>query len=251
MNILKTHAVVTPQLDTFLVYWTNSAISLKGVIKVRITNQIKDLVIAAELAALQYLLEDKGVLGNQLAGSVTTKLIVSRGAIRKLQLRQSDKVHLAPYANFLTTRFAGSQMSVDQDTRWFDSLTPDSTDHLLVSGPRREKVKMTGIGEISITHHVLERFADRTLPNISEDKRYATAWKKLSELVSDPAICEVARNSLWAGLNNSAGGRQEGRYFLNERKKLIFVVTDNPTEGKKLVTTYPATRQFYPLPLAA
>jgi hypothetical protein len=42
-------------------------------------------------------------------------------------------------------------------------------------------------------------------------------------------------------------GRQEGRYFLNAKRDLVLVVTDNPREGKRLVTTYPATSQFQTL----
>ncbi|WP_435626928.1 hypothetical protein [Candidatus Ferrigenium straubiae] len=50
---------------------------------------------------------------------------------------------------------------------------------------------------------------------------------------------------------NSNHGKQEARYFLNLKHKLILVVTDNQSGGKRVVTTYPATRHFHPMPKAA
>ena len=248
MNLLKTHVITTAEADTFLVYWTNSLMTPKGVLQVRVTAQIEDRHIAAELAAMQHLLEEKCVIGKNLVGNASTKLIVSRGAIRKLHHRQSDKVHLAPYANFLTTRFAGCQVSVDTGKDWFEGCSPESTAKLLVTGARRETVSITGVGEVSITQHVLDRFSSRFLPETSPDKTAQTAWKKLLELASDPSVCEVARDSLWAGVSHPV---INGRFFLNAKRKLFLVVTYNPREGKRLVTTYQATRHFHDMPKAA
>lgn len=248
MNLLKTHTIATAQADTFLVYWTNSLMTPKGVLKVRVTAQIEDRHIAAELAAMQHLLEEKCVIGRNLVGNAGTKLIVSRGAIRKLHHRQSDKAHLAPYANFMTTRFAGCQVSVDADKDWFTGFSPEATDSLLVSGARRETVNVSGLGEVSVTQHVLDRFVTRFLPEINPDKTAQTAWKKLVELASDPSVREVARSGLWAEIAHAG---KQARYFLNAKRKLILVVTDNPREGKRLVTTYPANRHFHDMPKAA
>ena len=59
MIILKTYTMPTPQAGVFLVYWTNSPVRPGGALKVHITNTIEDASIAAELAAMQYLLEEK------------------------------------------------------------------------------------------------------------------------------------------------------------------------------------------------
>lgn len=248
MNLLKTYTFATELPDTFLVYWTNSIIRPKGVLRVRVLPQIEDRQIVAELAAMRHLLEDKGVVGNTVVGNAGTRLIVSAGAIRKLQAMKSGKSHLAPYANFLATRFAGCPISVDKDTHWFDGFQPEPVDKLQVTAPHREIVKIAGLGEVSVTQHMLERVADRLL---AEAERSAqAAWKKLVELTSDSAVHEVSRRSLWAGAMNSGHGKQEARYFLNPKHKLILVVTDNQSEGKRLVTTYPA-RHFHAMPKAA
>jgi len=249
MNLLKTYTSTTELPDTFLIYWTNSVIQPKGILRVRIQPEIRDGIILAELAAMRHLLEDKGVAGKNIIGNAFTKLVVSSGAIRKLQAMRSDKHHLAPYANFLTTRFAGSWISVSKETLWFDGFQPECIEELQVTKPCREAVRISGLGEVSVTHHALERIADRLLAE--SDRSAQAAWKKLVSLASDPLVHEVSRQGFWAGIRNGQQGKQEGRYFLNPKSNLILVVTDNHGEGKRLVTIYPATRHFQTMPKAA
>ena len=251
MNILKTYVSTTPRSDTFLVYWTNTAMAPKGILRIRVTATIEDRGIVAELVAIQHLLEKKHVIGTNLSGNDGIKLIVSSGAIRKLHLRKSDKVHLVPYANFLTTRFAGCQLSVEKNIGWFDGFSPELIEDHLVSGARRETIQITGIGDVSVTQHVLDRFADRFLAETPSGKTAQTAWKKLVELAAEPSVCEVTRHSLWSGVNHMHQGRQEGRYFMNAKCRLVLVVTDNPREGKRLVTTYPTNHHFHIMQQAA
>ncbi|HQS58748.1 MAG: hypothetical protein B7Y56_10795 [Gallionellales bacterium 35-53-114] len=251
MNIIKTFTLRTDQPDTFRVYWTNSPVRAGGLIKVRIQSKIEDMAIAAELAAMQYLLEDKRVIGTNTVGNSPTRLYVSQGAIRKLQLNKSDKAHLAPYANFLTTRFAGCQMCVEKDSRWFDGFMPETVDELTVNQPKRETICLTGLGDVSVTQHVLQRISDRLLTESKQANSCSAAWKKLNEVASDPLIQEVSRQGIWNTVKYARQNKHEGRYFLNSRRNLILVVTDNPGEGKRLVTAYPANKQFAQMPLAA
>lgn len=251
MNFLKIYTVPTSHPETFLVHWTNSTTRFKGTLKVRVTAQINDRNIAAELSAFRHLLEDKEVLGNNLVGNAGSHLICSLGAIRKLRNGESDKSHLAPYANFLKTRFAGCPLSVDKRTDWFQHIEPETTDDLLVTGPRRETIVISGLGEVAVTEHVLERFAARYLQEQTSKQTAHQAWKKLCDTASHKSVREVTRNSLWASSNHNNNGKQEGRYFLNPNKNLVLVVTDNPREGKRLVTTYPASRHFQAMPKAA
>ncbi|MFA5923645.1 MAG: DUF4258 domain-containing protein [Methylococcaceae bacterium] len=245
MNLLKIYTLATHEPDTFLVYWTNSTLRPKGLLRVRITAQVDDRNIVAELAAMQHLLEDKGVIGNSVIGNPNVKLVVSLGAIRKLHRMQSDKAHLAPYANFLTTRFADCPITADKDTRWFNGYPLESAENLLVSAPRAETLLVAGFGAVGITNHVLERIAERFL---SEAERSAqAAWKMLRDVVADTSVREVARNSAIT----TAKYAQEGRYFLNARRNLVLVVTNKPGEGKKLVTAYPPDNKFHELARAA
>lgn len=251
MNFLKTYTVATSRPDIFLVHWTNSTTRFKGTLTVRVTAQIEDRHIAAELSAMRHLLEDKAVLGNNMVGNAGSHLLCSLGAIRKLRNGESDKSHLAPYANFLKTRFAGCPLMVEKHTDWFQDMEPESTEDLLVTGPHRETIVVNGLGEVVVTEHVLERFADRYLQEQASVQTAQNAWKKLCETAAHRSVREVTRNSLWTSSNHNKNGKQEGRYFLNPNKNLVLVVTDNPREGKRLVTTYPATRHFHVMPKAA
>ena len=244
MQSLKTHTVATELADTFLVYWSNGAKQPKGIIKVRITADIEDKPIAAELAVMRHLLEVQSVLGEKLVGHANTRLVVSLGAIRKLHRMQSDKTHLAPYANFLTTRFAACSLSVDKDTRWYADSVSLSVQDLLVTGPQRETLTVTGLGTVAVTQHVLARFALRYMTETTPDKVAQHAWKKLVAVASDKSLREVARTGMWRAAQSLRDGKQTSRYFLSPLKGLVLVVTDNPREGKRLVTTYPANHQF-------
>jgi hypothetical protein len=245
MHILRTHTLPTCLTDTYLVYWSNSTTRPHGILQVRVANPMADSNIVAELAALQHLLEVKKVIGSHPAGNKHTHLIVSAGAIRKLQRRQSGKKHLAPYANFLTTRFAGCRLSVAKDSRWCESLRPDSVDELLVNGPHREMIKVPGIGDVAVTQHVLEQFTHRFLTEADPDKLAQVAWKMLVETAADSSVREVSKQRLWPKVPMEHSWKKEGRYFLNAKRNMILVVTDNPLEGKRLVTTYPANRTFH------
>lgn len=254
MNSLKIHTIPansTGLADTFLVYWTNNELRVRGVLKVQVTAEICDKPIAAELAALQHLLEVKGVLGDQLVGNAHTRLIVSSGAIRKLRRGQSDKAQLAPYASFLTTRFAGCPLVVDKNRDWFRGFEPSVTEVLRVDGPLRETLTVTGLGEVAVTRHVLSRLAGRFLPDTRPDHAAQQAWKTLKAAAADRCVREVRRSNAGVGRYRSGPDRPEGRYFLNPNQGLVLVVTDRPHEGKRLVTAYPANHQFRELPGAA
>lgn len=251
MHILKVHTSPTDQPDTFDVHWTNTLRQPRGVIRVKVAAGIGDRFIAAELSALKHLLEHKEVLGNSVVGSQTTQLVVSCGAIRKLQRGQSNKAHLAPYSNFLTTRFADCRFSVDKDTGWFESIQPATVEHLHVTGPQRETLTLTGIGTVAVTQHVLERFLARFLPDAEHANVMREAWNKLCQLAGDPSVREVFREGLWVGVNTIKRGKQEGRYFLNKQHRLILVVAADGHGQQQLVTVYRSTRQFSEQPKAA
>lgn len=244
MNVLRTSTIATSHPDTFNVYWTNSDLRPGGLLEVRIRPDIPDRQIAAELSAIQHLLEDRHVLGNTVSNGKGLKLVVSQGAIRKLSRKRSDKSHLAPYANFLTTRFAGCEMEVSRKQDWHAGLPSSSAESLVVYGPRPETLTIMGLGEVAVSRHVLERLAQRLAPDAKPDQRINKVWSKLVRIASDPAVTEVIRRNRYAPLRHARPGHREGRYFLNATHNLIFVVTDQPDKGKTLVTTYPATKEF-------
>ena len=248
MNKLKVFTQPTDSPDTYLVYWTNNLICPKGVIKAIVPGQMEDKMIAAELRAIQYLLEERWVLGEHAIGNANMLLIVSLGAIKKLKHKRSDKAHLARYAEFLCTRFAGCKLEIDKDDRLFKEGNLEQTE-LIVTAPVPENVELRGIGRVSVTRHVLERLAKRLPADRAADP--AKAWKMLQRMASDPSVKEVGRNSdVFTRLSFLKRGQNEGRYFLNPKMNMILVVADN-ARGKNLVTTYSANSRFFNMTAAA
>ncbi len=251
MHKLRLYMLPMNDDGTFDVRWTNTEMRPRGVVRVKISTPIGDRPIVAELAALKYLLEEKAALGHNRAGSNDVELVVSHGAIRRLHRCQSDKEHLAPYANFLTTRFLSCRVRVDKDTRWFEGIPPETIELLPIAGPQRETLNFTGLGKVAISRHVIGRFSDRFLTHLPLSEAPQTAWRKLLKLCSDKTVREVSRKSLWAGVNAANQGWQEGRYFLNPNHDLVFVVANDPRGARQLVTVYRANHQFHELRKAA
>lgn len=250
MNYLKTYTVATEQPDAFHVYWTNSDRRPGGLLKVQIRPDMEDRLIAAELSAIQFLLEDKMVVGNMVVCGQGIKLAVSQGAIRKLHGKRSNKSHLAPYASFLITRFSGCRIEVCKDEAWFAELSIASAELLQIDGPRRESMTIAGLGKVDVSNHVLKRFAERELTNVDPSRQMNEAWKKLQRIVSDRAVLEVSRRNQTAPMRFAKPGFTEGRYFMNREHDIVLVVTDRPGD-RKLVTLYRATRDFVALPQIA
>ncbi len=249
MQKLKVWTRPTDRPDTFQVFWTNNPLRPGGVIDMTVLDSIDDKIVIAELRAIQYLLEERCALGDHVIGNAHTRLTVSLGAIRKLKQGRSDKAHLTRYAEFLCTRFAGCQLEVDKDDRVFKDA-PSEHAELTVSAPVLETIHVHGFGEVAVTRHVLERLAERLLPECARDPAYYV-WKRLQRMAADRSVHEVSRQSgAFTRLSYQKHGQDEGRYFLNPSTNMILVVTNNK-RGRNLVTAYQADQRFFQLPAAA
>jgi len=197
-----------------------------------VQQNMQDAKIIAELYALQYLLEVKEVVGNNSAGHENTKLVVSLGAIRKLSRKDSDKENIAPYAKFLTTRFKGCPIEVGKDEKWLSSeYVP--LDELDASKPIDEKIIVNGVGEVLLTSHVVERYAER-----NSIVKLGDAWRKLTKIAASDKVREIEKNNPDTKLKYAIKGREEGRYFLHPIRDVVFVVAKNNNGELALVTVY-------------
>ncbi|MHB1301215.1 MAG: hypothetical protein ACYCY8_10170, partial [Burkholderiales bacterium] len=221
MQKLKVFSRPTDRPDTFQVFWTNNPQRPGGVIDITVLDQVDDKIVIAELRAIQYLLEERQVLGDHVIGNANTRLTVSQGAIRKLKQGRSDKAHLARYAEFLCTRFAGCRIEVDKDDRVFRSQ-PSEQVALIISAPVLETIKVHGFEEVAVTRHVLERLAARLPEDRARDS--ANVWKLLQRIASDRSVREVFRHcGIFTRLSYQRNGRSEGRYFFNPKMNMILV----------------------------
>lgn len=230
MNFLKVLTKQQPD-GSFYVFWTNSMRALRGAVRVEVPSGMKDRAIVAELYALQYLLEIVEAVGENMAGNETTKLIVSTGAIKKLVLKTSDKVDLVPYATFLKTRFKGCPIKANKREDWISPVEPSIT--LNAEKPMPETMTVHGFGEIEITAHVVEQFAERFGKASLGD-----AWRALMKAASDARVVEIEKDNPTTRLKYALKGREEGRYFYNPANKVMVVVAARG--GKEsIVTAYP------------
>lgn len=232
MNYLR---VVTKQEspEHFIVHWTNNPTSPRAPLRVFVPTDREDRAIIAELYALQYLLEVKEVLGNDQAGNKYIKLIVSFGAIRKLYKKESAKCALTGYAKFLTTRFKGCEIEVDKDERSFGSEDPSQT--LDASIPMPEQIRVYGLGDVAVSSHVVERYAERMEV---DPERLGQAWRALRKIASDGRVREIRKNRPATHAKYSKLGREEGRYFYHPSRELMMVVANNMGRKPELVTVY-------------
>ena len=248
MQKLKVFSRPTDCPDTFQVFWTNNPQRPGGVINITVLDQLEDKIVIAELRAIQYLLEERQVLGDHVIGNANTRITVSLGAIRKLKQGRSDKAHLARYAEFLCTRFAGCRLEVDKDDRVFRSQ-PSEQAALSISAPVLETIQVHGFGEVAVTRHVLERLAARLPQDRARDP--ANVWKLLQRMAADRSVREVFRDcGTFTRLDYQRNGQGEGRYFLSPKLNMILVVADN-VRGRNLVTAYQADQRFSNLQAAA
>lgn len=215
--------------NQFQVYWMTGLVK-KGIVNVSVPDSWRDRDIVAELAALQFLLEEKCVVGHDRCGN---KLFinVSFGAIKKLVRRDSDKVHLTRHSIFLTTRFAGATLVVKKADDWLEGCesVQDTVD---ASQPVPEKINLYGVGEVEVTGHAIDAFFERRGLLDKGD-----AWRRLRNMAQDDSIMpfQKHKNAL-----DKARHRQVGELYWHPHTEWMFVITRQM--GKvKLVTMY---RQF-------
>jgi hypothetical protein len=239
MQILRVFAKLADD-SQFDVFWSNTELkTVRGIVHVTVPMG-EDRAVIAELHTLQYLLEEVEAIGRNAAGSDKTTLVVSSGAIKKLARKASDKQSLAIHAKFLLTRFSGCQIEVEKKSEWTETL-PNNIDtvSLDASTPHEETIIVHGLGEVVVTAHVVEQFAERFFEQNNIEYTLSEAWRQLRKIAGDSALKEVDRSNPNMRIKYAMQGRTEGRYFMHPYKKWIFVCTKHVQQTKMaLVTAY-------------
>lgn len=240
MQYLRVIAIPSPD-GQFDVYWSNTNLeTVRGIAHVTVPPG-DDRNIIAELHALQYLLEVEEAVGENAAGGPAIKLVVSVGQIKLLSRGASSKQALVKHAKFLTTRFKGCKIEVKKDAGWV-AVVPANAKHteLDAGTPFEEVIALHGLGDVTVTTHVVEQFAEHLAHRRGVAFAIAEAWRLLRDLASDGKITEVARSNEKKRLGYALKGMQEGRYFVHPNKKWILVCTKRESQNRMaLVTVYP------------
>jgi hypothetical protein len=231
--------------EVFNVYW-RTGLSRKGVVRVSVTApglDDRERVVAAELSALRHLLEDRNVCGHNKAGK-GLEVFVSLGAIRKLLLAIAGSAALAPYAQFLRTRFLGAKVNVEnRDLDWADAACEQDEESLVVDAPVHATIEVGGFGRVELTPHALERYTERFALSPTN------AWRRLQEHARDAVRVPDIRK----GAKTIAKHWQKGEFAIARNGQLLLVVTPAPKAGMwpRLVTIYRPTPDIEPTCRAA
>ncbi len=215
----------TDSPDVFHVYWASGP-RKQGLVKVTMACTTESNQIAAELSAVQFLLETEGVCGKDRAGNSLT-LTVSFGSIRKLSQGKAEKESLVPYALFLRTRFADAVVEVSKDEGFISKqIAHNHVTQIAVDQPRLSTVKFPDGLVVGITHHALSAYQVRYQVPLA-----ANAWRALRAAISHPRtrLQEVTPEEL------SRHGKTVNAYVTSEGLRLIVVFEESDA---RLLTCY-------------
>jgi hypothetical protein len=183
---------------------------------------LEDGGAVAELTALYHCLCVEGVFGASRSGR-GLRIVVSAGVIRKLFLQRSTKVHLLPYAHFLVVRFAEACVRVEKRPG-----TPEHTNNAsnLEAGLGNHEVWPTCAGDLVLTRHAIERYAQKVSPEGLD-----RSWHRLLRLLT-----RGTGNRLSVDEGEPSCERWR---FTNQNHPPLTVVVARESLANKVVTVYP------------
>lgn len=231
MNHLTTVVKPGKTEDEFIVYWRNGLHkqgALTVVVKVHVPADHK---VVAELAAMKHLLEEKAIFGEERGGKNLLLSISSGSAIRKLAKMQSTKAHLATYAKFLTTRFAGAEIKVEPDDNWIKPRALNNVERIEVNRAESSTIDLPHLGSVNITRHVVERLNQRlNYPGEEE------VLRMLLKIARGPLV-ELQQSSDYIQKAKDKYG-EAGRLFENKTLRCRLVIRQKKNGSRYLATAY-------------
>lgn len=151
-------------LSTSRVYWRVGT-QRRGILDVQLDFEHDDIELLAELAALRYLLFERQVFNRAPGSGLGYRLVVSKGAIRKLALGRSSKRHAQKYAAFLTSRMKGVTIEVSQSMEHMPDVSEEAPE--LLHADRKEyaathdAIDTPAMGTVYLTAHAVEQYTKR------------------------------------------------------------------------------------------
>ena len=168
----------------------------KGILDVTLDFAHEESALLGELVAIQHLLFAKKVLDREPGSGQGYKLVVSKGAIRKLALGKSSKKFASKFAGFLTNRMKGVTIEVSQSYEFMPSL--DECEPESIGGERQgyaktfDEVETPAMGCVKVTKHAVEQYEAR-ITSGSPKKPWASLVNRLKhpELRIQPLDAKV------------------------------------------------------------
>jgi hypothetical protein len=172
-NVHDDHAIVR-------VYWKTGLHRIQA-LDVRLTLSCPDRLAAAEAVAIRYLLGEKHVFNVNRTG-INLRIVVSKGAIKKMARQVSQKADLYEYGYPILTRYGEADIQVSKDKSWFP-IDDDLLEIPVIQGESLrgiEQMESETMGLIAVTRHALERYGEHCHTN-----NMNTSWKNLHRRLRD------------------------------------------------------------------
>jgi hypothetical protein len=136
----------------------------KGAIKVDVRQYKEDATIIAELVAIRTLLYVQQVFDRAPSSGQGYRLVVSKGAIKKLAQGRSNKRHCLPFAEFLRARMEEADIVVSHDMEYMNSINIGEAKTISPDESHREKhdrIETPAMGQVYLTRHAVMQYQER------------------------------------------------------------------------------------------
>ncbi|KGM26778.1 hypothetical protein [Photorhabdus sp. RM96S] len=224
--------------NSALVFWRVGT-KRKGILDVRIDFDHEEADLLAELVAIRYLALDKQVFCRELGAGSGYKLVVSKGAIKKLALGKSSKKFAFKFAACLTGRLKGAAIEVSQSIEFMDEPKEGNVELLDVDKQAytqtHDEISTPAIGPVLVTQHAIDQYQAR-ITSGDPKKPWASLVGRLQhpELQVQPFDERVARHKArkYGRVDNvEVWGHRDSKF------KYLMVINDD-NKKRVLVTVF-------------
>lgn len=219
------------------IFWRTGT-TKKGILDVKLDFEHEDAALIAELIALQYLLFEKKVFNREPGSGNGYKLVVSKGAIKKLALGKSNKKHAVKFAAFLTNRMKGVAIEVSQSRDLM--ATPEEQAPEVLHGNREvyartfDPVETPAMGTILVTQHAVDRYQERIT---SGDPK--KPWASLVGRLMHPELRKIDPGKrVLAHKARKYGDDNKTEYWSHPTSSFVYQVLRESSGAGILVTVY-------------
>lgn len=209
-----------------------------GTVEVMLADATEDAEVMAELVAIKYLLFDMKVFDRVPMSAKGYKLVVSRGAIKKLAQGRSDKQHLKRHAYILSTTLKGIAIEVAHRADWVTEQTHENVERIDESAIRirnHDIVDTPVMGKVLITQHAVDQYQTRS-PSEAPSVPRATLIKRITH----PDLVNFALDERVLAHKARRYGRSDNvEVWGHETSTTRFLTVRDEEEGiRTLVTVY-------------
>jgi len=179
------------------------------------------------------------LMGIQYAGmmrsSKNLRLVVSRGAIKRLLRETSSKSHLFQFTNAIRTQFFGLfDIEVDKNPSWVTDLDLSACVKWDGTPPPYPAESNPIAGPVEITYHALERYYETT----NKEGRADLIFQKVCRIVREATTQMTLPEDVQRHKSLKYGDRNKNDLYLTTKSGWQAVVSESDRGNKYVATVY-------------